>query len=183
MQTEYRSIPFLFRYLKSSHIKDEIPWDSIIESVHLTCLSSSDAISASALELREEEEYVSLFWSPGADDLARIIDTLNELKARGRDRFSARSGMMKIDAVQAMADINDVEHLIDFKATDPHPKGCVHFGLFFLVTDSLKLLEVRSSIIELSDFFALKKLDNASRDILCLDREQRITRIGAGIAI
>lgn len=183
MQSNYSAAPYLFRYLKSSHIQEDIPWDSIIDSVTLDCLSSSDAISSGALELREKEDYVSLFWSPKNDDLSRILHTLNELKARGRDTFSARSGMMKIDATEAKEDINDVEELIDFKVTDTDPKDCVHFGLFFLVSDSLKLLEIRSSIIELSEFFALKKSSKSTRDILGIDRQNKVSLLGQNITL
>lgn len=161
-------IPYLFRYLKSSHLKDEIDWGSIVENIELEC-KSTDMVADDALELRPKEDYVSLFWSCKDNDVMKILDTLNELKHRGRDSFSAKSGMLKINAIEAMLAINDVEEMINFKCTDSDPRACIHHGLYYVTKDTLGQLEVRSSIVEMSDFFAIKKIDKENRKILKLD--------------
>lgn len=161
-------IPYLFRYLKSSHIKDEIDWASIISDIELEC-ESTNMVADDALELRPNEDYVSLFWSCKENDVMKILDTLNELKQRGRDSFSSKSGMLKINAIEAMIEINDIEEMISFKCTDANPTACIHHGLFYLSQDTLSRLEIRSSIVEISEFFAIKKIDRTTRQILKLE--------------
>lgn len=169
-------IPYLFRYLKSSHIKDEIDWASIVEDIELKC-ESTDMVADDALELRPSEDYVSLFWSCKHNDVMKILDTLNELKHRGRDSFSAKSGMLKINAIEAMLAINDIEEMITFKCTDTDPTACIHHGLYYKTEDTLGQLEVRSSIVEMSEFFAIKKIDKQNRQILKLDAGARFEMI------
>lgn len=86
--------------------------------------------------------------------------------------------MLRINAVQAMRDINDVEEMIEFKCTDEEPKGCIHHGLFYLVDDTLSMLEVRSSIIEKSSFYAIKKVSSSLRDLMCVSDSNEVTALG-----
>ncbi|WP_130930670.1 hypothetical protein [Pseudomonas sp. Sample_24] len=175
-------IPYLFRYLKSSHIKDEIDWASIMSEIELEC-ESTDMVTDDALELRANEDYVSLFWSCKDNDVMKILDTLNELKHRGRDSFSAKSGMLKINAIEALSQINDVEDMIVFKCTDSDPGACIHHGLYYVTDSALDRLEVRSSIVEMSEFFAIKKVDRQSRQILKLDSGSRFEMVCESVSI
>jgi hypothetical protein len=175
-------IPHLFRYLKSSHIKDEIDWASIMEGVVLQC-ESIDMVADDALELRPDEDYVSMFWSCKENDMMKILDTLNELKARGRDSFSAKSGMLKINALQAMREINDTDKLIEFRCTDVKPAACIHHGMYYCTNNTLQRLEVRSSVIELSEFFAIHKVDKKTRSIRKLGSNSHFEMICESAAI
>lgn len=178
MQTYINMIPFLFRYIRSGHMEDAIDWESIVDNVILD-FQPTEMIKDDAMELRADEDYVSFFWSYYEDDSNKILHTLNELKARrNNNKFSARCAMLKVDAKQAMIDINDVDEMIEFRCTDEAPKGCIHHGLFYLVEDTLSMLEIRSSIIEKSSFFAIKKIDANTRELLGVDQTNRVKTLG-----
>lgn len=178
MQTYINMIPFLFRYIRSGHMEETIDWESIVDNVVLE-FNPTDMIKDDAMELRPDEPYVSFFWSYYENDYDKILHTLNELKARrSNNKFSARCAMLRINAVQAMRDINDVEEMIEFRCTDEEPMGCIHHGLFYLVDDTLSMLEIRSGIIEKSNFYAIKKVSSSLRDLMCVNDANEVSVLG-----
>lgn len=159
-------------------MEETIDWESIVDNVVLE-FNPTDMIKDDAMELRADEPYVSFFWSYYENDYDKILHTLNELKARrSNNKFSAKCAMLRINAVQAMNDINDVDEMIEFRCTDKDPKGCIHHGLFYLVEDSLSMLEIRSSIIEKSNFYAIKKIDANVRNLLCVNDSNAVNTLG-----
>ncbi len=172
-------IPTLFRYLKSTHISNNIDWDSIVASVSLEC-SPTNLVTDDMLDLREGEDHVSFFWSHQGSDIDKILHTLHELSVRRPlgSRFSTKSGMIKINAIEAMEFINYPHQLIRFECTDEIASGCIHHGLFFDTDDTNKLLDIRSSIVELSDFFVIKKIDKTNRELLSVDEDGQPHMVG-----
>ncbi|MEE4745063.1 hypothetical protein V2K30_08160 [Pseudomonas alliivorans] len=150
-----------------------------MDSIDLDC-SPANLVTDDMLELRDGEDNVSFFWSHYSHDIDKILHTLNELSIRRPvgSKFSTRSGMLKIDAIEAMDSINFPKKLIRFECTDESPTGCIHHGLFFETDDVKQLLEIRSSIVELSDFFVIKKLDKTQRELLSVNDTGKACMLG-----
>lgn len=176
----------LYRYLKSSHIKDSICWTKVCSSVEIENATSEAFIHEAAFDLRPHEQNVSFFKSPHTNETGRILDVLNELKfRRSGTGFSARSGVMKIDYITAQEDLNDIREVIRFEDNDRSPRSCRHFGLQIFTSTDLERLETVNALIELSSFFALKKTSGNpdTRDILQLTEQGQFFELAHSIPI
>lgn len=165
----------VYRYLNDEKLKKDIPWDEVDTCLDMQEISARDFIDQFSLQLRHEinEDHISFFKSPKTDDTTRILDVLNALRLRGRRSFSVKSGVQRINDREAENDLNDIKKLITFKEHDESNGECRHWGLFLHTEDSSELLEIRTSLIEHSRFFALKKSKNSpslGRELLVLER-------------
>lgn len=178
---------YVYRYLKKDHIKEDSPWPESECSLQVTSASATDFIQETTFDLREREEHISFFCSKKESDLERILDALNELQKRSgrRDRFPVKSGMMRINHKIACEDINDPKKLITLADNDPTEADCRHYGLFIHAETDLERLEVINSLIELSKFFALRKMSNGPdrRNVMELFEGKYFKLIGEKVAI
>ncbi|MFT0179375.1 hypothetical protein ACMSIO_02820 [Pseudomonas benzopyrenica] len=164
----------LYRYLKSSHIKDSICWSKVCSAVEIENATPETFIHEAAFDLRPQEQDISFFNSTHKNETGRILDVLNELRfRRSGGGFSARSGVMKIDYITAQEDLNDIREVIRFEDNDRYVRSCRHFGLQIFASTDLDRLETVNALIELSSFFALKKTSGNpdKRDILQLTEQ------------
>lgn len=177
----------VYRYLNEGKLKKDIPWDKVDTCLDMQEISARNFIEQFSLELRPEinEDHVSFFKSPKADDTNRILDVLNALRLRGRKSFSVKSGVQRINDREAEDDINDIKTLITFKEHDETNGECRHWGLFLHTENYSELLEIRTSLIEHSRFFALKKSKdspNLGRELLVLE-DGKFNRVAKNLPI
>lgn len=114
-------------------------------------------IASEAFDLRggdPPELYVSHVLAPGNTESERFKVGLKNIRAR---MPTARGNLALLLIEEALSDVNDDEALICFLE-----RGVPHCGLFFLTADSLKIVEVKSTLC----FLAKKRVRKIAKDQL-----------------
>lgn len=162
----HASETLVYRYLKPTDIRFQLPWSQVDSSVTLTESSGGEFIEVATFDLRKErsETAVSFFRSFKLDDTNRILDVLNELRHRRTNGgklegsgFAVNAGVMRIDYERAHEDLNDEHEVITFKDDDSSNRECRHYGLTITPNTTTSRLEIINALLELSKFFALKQ--------------------------
>lgn len=122
----------IFRYVKPSHV-------------------NGDGVSDEAFQLREDrsppEEYISFYFSEKNTNIERLRCVEN-IMCSGGFVFKRSGGLLSINTVEAIENVNMVRNLIKFE----HKTKKQKIGMHYLSKDPVDIIEARTALAYLAQF-------------------------------